>query len=116
MDNMGKELCVNRLAALTQSTLQEWHNQLRSSLHPMLLAGIYGATAGVSWIIGFPHNIRTNLLIVAPKACGAVIAALTDYYTWRLAQRLFGNGSRLPGIAVCTHLDLRYQQVFSVEK
>lgn len=33
---------------------------------------------------------RADLLIAAPKTAQAVIAAIGDYYTWKLAGRIYG--------------------------
>jgi phosphatidylinositol glycan class B len=36
---------------------------------------------------------RADLLIAMPKVTQGVIAALGDFYTWKLAQRVYGRGS-----------------------
>jgi hypothetical protein len=37
---------------------------------------------------------RAELLIAAPKTAQAVVAAIGDFYTWKLAVRVYGNESR----------------------
>ena len=48
-----------------------------------------------------PHN-HAELLLAAPKVTQAVIAALADYYTWRLGERMYGRGSNEAWAAVCS--------------
>ena len=36
---------------------------------------------------------RADILIAAPKTAQAVIAAIGDYYTWKLARKIYGNTS-----------------------
>ncbi|KAJ5923460.1 GPI mannosyltransferase [Penicillium verhagenii] len=71
----------------------EWQHRLRSSLHPLLFAAIYKATDAISSVFCTPST-RANLLIAAPKTVQAVLSALGDYYTWRLASRIYGEDSR----------------------
>ncbi|KAF7530157.1 hypothetical protein G7054_g9654 [Neopestalotiopsis clavispora] len=53
----------------------EWEYRLRSSLHPGIFA--LGAYA----------------LLAAPKIVQAGLAALTDWFAWRLAEKLFGRNT-----------------------
>ncbi|KAL8899143.1 MAG: hypothetical protein Q9192_001714 [Flavoplaca navasiana] len=71
----------------------EWKNQLRSAIHPTLFAGVYWTAAELSKMLHLtPHN-HAELLLAAPKVTQAVIAALADYYTWKLGERMYGRGS-----------------------
>ncbi|KAL9628780.1 MAG: hypothetical protein Q9204_005669, partial [Flavoplaca sp. TL-2023a] len=71
----------------------EWKNRLRSAIHPTLFAGVYWISAELSKLLQLtPHN-HAELLLAAPKVTQAVIAALADYYTWRLGKRMYGRGS-----------------------
>lgn len=72
---------------------QEWKHQLRSSLHPALFAGLFAGVSAISGICSVPLALRAELLIAAPKITQAALAASTDYFTWRLAERVFGPGS-----------------------
>ncbi|KAJ5759090.1 GPI mannosyltransferase [Penicillium odoratum] len=71
----------------------EWEHRLRSSLHPLLFAAIYKATDSIASVLCIPST-RAELLIAAPKFAQAVLSALGDFYTWRLASRIYGEDSR----------------------
>ncbi|KAI1484020.1 glycosyltransferase family 22 protein [Daldinia sp. EC12] len=70
----------------------EWKHQLRSSIHPTIFAFGY-------WIVqhfegsGMPSVTKAKWLLAAPKVLQAGFAALSDWYSWRLAERLYGPGS-----------------------
>ncbi|BCR83238.1 putative glycosylphosphatidylinositol-alpha 1,2 mannosyltransferase [Aspergillus chevalieri] len=72
----------------------EWRNQLRSSLHPLLFAAVYRVAALLAFVLRLSPTLRANLLIAAPKTAQAVIAAVGDFYTWKFARRIHGDGSR----------------------
>jgi hypothetical protein len=82
---------------LNQSTLsndeQEWQHQLRSSLHPALFAVIYAIVDGPMKFLGFFPQFRAMILSVLPNVVQAVFAAYGDFYTWKLAQKMYGIGS-----------------------
>lgn len=44
--------------------------------------------------------LRSELLIAAPKVLQAVFAALTDFFTWKLAERTFGRATTAAQTAV----------------
>ncbi|KAL6716379.1 glycosylphosphatidylinositol anchor biosynthesis [Lecanora helva] len=71
----------------------EWKNHLRSTIHPVLFAIIYKVTSGLSWILRLSPSYRADILVAAPKITQAAIAALGDFYTWKLGERTFGTGS-----------------------
>ncbi|MCJ1463010.1 glycosylphosphatidylinositol anchor biosynthesis [Pseudocyphellaria aurata] len=71
----------------------EWKNQLRSSIHPAIFAGIYWLSARLSSALTLSPDSHAELLIAAPKVIQAVFAALGDYYTWRLGRRIYGQES-----------------------
>lgn len=54
----------------------------------------------VSSLGTFSEPVRSALLIWAPKLTQAVFAALGDFYTWRLASKLHGEGSTAATSAV----------------
>lgn len=68
---------------------QEWNFELRSSLHPVLFAVVYYIASSVSWLLHLSPLLSANFLIAAPKVTQAVIAAVGDYYTWKLAGRIY---------------------------
>ncbi|KAJ5083261.1 hypothetical protein N7456_012688 [Penicillium angulare] len=72
----------------------EWRHQLRSSLHPLLFAAIYKLIDSFASLLHLSPSIRAEFLIAAPKTAQAVISATSDYYTWKLANRVYGEDSR----------------------
>ncbi|CAI7581162.1 unnamed protein product [Penicillium glandicola] len=72
----------------------EWRHQLRSSLHPLLFAALYKVADFLASILGVSPATRAEILIAAPKTAQAVVAAIGDFYTWKLAVRVYGNDSR----------------------
>ena len=79
---------------------QEWKNKLRSSLHPLLFGCVYRAVAIVAVISNSSTVTRTALLLAAPRVTQAVFAACVDYYTWSVAQQLYGTKSNCAQISV----------------
>ncbi|KAL1964626.1 hypothetical protein VTN77DRAFT_6800 [Rasamsonia byssochlamydoides] len=71
----------------------EWKHQLRSSIHPLLFAAIYYVAGSIAWLLRLSPLAVADLLIAAPKTTQAVIAAIGDYYTWKLAGRVYGSDS-----------------------
>lgn len=91
LDHMGlPPPALLRRCGADESVSQEWKNQLRSSLHPALFAGLFAGVSTISGICSVPLALRAELLIAAPKITQAALAASTDYFTWRLAERAFG--------------------------
>lgn len=78
---------------LTGGDAQEWKHQLRSSIHPLLFAAIYYVAGSIAWLLRLSPLTAADLLIAAPKTAQAVIAAIGDYYTWKLAGRVYGSDS-----------------------
>ncbi|KAL2861641.1 Alg9-like mannosyltransferase family-domain-containing protein [Aspergillus pseudodeflectus] len=71
----------------------EWKHQLRSSLHPLIFAAVYTVADLVARALGLSPALRADLLIAAPGVTQAVIAAVGDYYTWKLARYIYGDRS-----------------------
>lgn len=82
----------------------EWRTQLRSSLHPVLFAGVYHIAATLASIYDVSPALRAELLIAAPKFTQAIFAALLDCYTWRLAESIYGRGTRTAWTALALSL------------
>ncbi|KAJ6138150.1 GPI mannosyltransferase [Penicillium samsonianum] len=72
----------------------EWRHQLRSSLHPLFFAALYKAADFLASALSVSPATRAELLIAAPKTAQAVVAAIGDFYTWKLAVRVYGKDSR----------------------
>ncbi|KAL2870369.1 putative glycosylphosphatidylinositol-alpha 1,2 mannosyltransferase [Aspergillus lucknowensis] len=71
----------------------EWEHQLRSSLHPLMFAAVYSIADLVARTVGLSPASRANFLVAAPGITQAVIAAVGDYYTWKLARHIYGERS-----------------------
>lgn len=70
----------------------EWKHQLRSSLHPVLFAGVYAGIERVLDLIHLVGPLRAYVVVAAPGLVQAAFTAITDYYVWRLASQLYGRG------------------------
>lgn len=44
-------------------------------------------------VLSFSSPFKATMLVVLPKLLQGSFAALGDYFTWRLAERLYGRGS-----------------------
>lgn len=71
----------------------EWRNHLRSSIHPTIFAGAYYISNLFARLLQLPPASTADLLIAAPRTLQAIFAALQDFYTWKLAQKIFGTQS-----------------------
>ncbi|KAL4928974.1 putative glycosylphosphatidylinositol-alpha 1,2 mannosyltransferase [Aspergillus undulatus] len=71
----------------------EWEHQLRSSLHPLNFATVYSLADLVAQTIGLSPASRADLLVAAPGLKQATIAAVGDFYTWKLARYIYGDQS-----------------------
>ncbi len=81
---------------------QEWKNNLRSSIHPAIFAGVYWLSSSLSSASNLSPDSHAELMIAVPKMVQAVFAALGDYYTWRLGQKIYGRESKEAWAAVCS--------------
>lgn len=72
----------------------EWTTQLRSSLHPTLFAALYRVAADLAHVCGLSWPAKATVLLATPKLTQAILAALLDCYTWKLAEKVYGPGSR----------------------
>lgn len=103
MDHLGKlapVLFAANCPADGYGFRQEWKHQLRSSLHPLLFATIYYAADAVAQSLRLSPTTRAGLLIAAPKATQAGVAALGDFFTWKLARRIYGSQNNASGAAL----------------
>ncbi|KAJ5980296.1 GPI mannosyltransferase [Penicillium waksmanii] len=72
----------------------EWRYQLRSSLHPLLFAAIYKTSDFLATSLNLSVATSAELLVASPKVAQAIVAAIGDFYTWKLATRIYGRDSR----------------------
>ncbi|KAM3543385.1 hypothetical protein ARSEF1564_003729 [Beauveria bassiana] len=85
----------------------EWHYQLRSSLHPMLFAIPYFLVDHAARLLeplGFPIALRSSMLIAAPAILQGFIAALGDWYTFKLACNIYGQDTLDAKVALMLQL------------
>ncbi|KAI7220512.1 glycosyltransferase family 22 protein [Hortaea werneckii] len=73
----------------------EWREGLRSSLHPVLFALFYKGADLASNILDLGPSDRADVLIRTPSLLQSAIAAAIDFFTWRLAHRIYGRHSRI---------------------
>jgi len=72
---------------------QEWHHQLRSSLHPALFAAVYFSANKFMELVSCFPQFRAMVLAVLPNIVQAYFAAVGDYYTWQLSEKIYGRES-----------------------
>jgi hypothetical protein len=95
LDNMGECYSPRRHVdvAPNRKRAKEWKSQLRSSIHPLIFTTIYYIAGSIAWILPLSPLTAADLLVAAPKTAQAVIAATGDYYTWKLAGKVYGSDS-----------------------
>lgn len=79
----------------------EWKYHLRSSLHPALFAVAYAVADKLMAVLPCLPSFRASVLAVLPKLVQAGLAVLADLYTWKLAEKVYGQGSRSAWSALC---------------
>ncbi|KAI1823053.1 glycosyltransferase family 22 protein [Xylaria intraflava] len=70
----------------------EWRHALRSSIYPTIVAFGYFIVDSF-WATYQVPTVKAKWLLMAPKVLQTVFAALSDWYTWRLGEKLYGHGS-----------------------
>ncbi|KAI0199660.1 glycosyltransferase family 22 protein [Astrocystis sublimbata] len=70
----------------------EWRNALRSSIHPTIFAFGYFVVDSF-WASYNVPTVKAKWLLMAPKVLQTVFAASSDWYTWKLAEKLYGPSS-----------------------
>lgn len=91
LDHVGKYIPLFMRAITNRE--QEWQHQLRSSMHPALFAGLYYISEEMMKSLSMYPQFRAMILVHLPKVFQGVIAALGDFYTWKLADKVYGRGS-----------------------
>ncbi|RMZ78111.1 hypothetical protein DV738_g3957, partial [Chaetothyriales sp. CBS 135597] len=71
----------------------EWKDFLRSSIHPVLFGLVYKLADALSTGLGLTTTWKANLFLAAPRIAQALFAAAGEYYTWRLAEYVYGHSS-----------------------
>ncbi|KAI1331201.1 glycosyltransferase family 22 protein [Xylariaceae sp. FL0255] len=70
----------------------EWRHALRSTIHPAIFAFGYFIVDSF-WSTYNVPVAKAKWLLMAPKMLQTGLAALSDWYTWRLAGKLYGSSS-----------------------
>lgn len=81
---------------------QEWKHQLRSAVHPAIFAVFYYISSHLSTIFRLSPASYAELLIATPKVVQSIFAAVGDYYTWKLGQKIYGRGTNEAWGVVCS--------------
>ncbi|OLE52862.1 MAG: hypothetical protein AUG51_15980 [Acidobacteria bacterium 13_1_20CM_3_53_8] len=89
----GQVLSLTRLQSCPLTAPQEWRNHLRSAIHPSIFAAVYCGADAVAQALQLSPSLRDEFFLAAPKTVQAVFAGLGDYYTWKLAKRIYGHDS-----------------------
>lgn len=66
----------------------------------MLFAVAYTVVDKITAILPCLPSSRASLLALLPKLVQTFFAVLGDFYTWRLAEKVYGQGSRSAWSAV----------------
>lgn len=62
---------------------------MRSSIHPLLFAGVYKVATHVADLLQANPSMRSFILLTAPRVMQAGLAAMGDFYTYRLACKIY---------------------------
>jgi phosphatidylinositol glycan class B len=60
----------------------------------------------MSTLEGATRTARADDLLIAPKIAQAIFAALLDFYTWKLSQKIYGAGSAASMATVRVYSDI----------
>ncbi|ETI28974.1 hypothetical protein G647_01426 [Cladophialophora carrionii CBS 160.54] len=71
----------------------EWKHHLRSAIHPAIFGICYQLADVLAGLLRLQHHPRAEVLLAAPKILQALFAALSDFYTWKLASGIYGAQS-----------------------
>ncbi len=69
-------------------------------MHPALFAGVYVVVDNIMILVQIVPPLRPLVLGFLPKAVQAVFAGIGDFYTWKLAEKIYGQGSNTSWAAV----------------
>ena len=64
---------------------------------------MYKVADAVSALEGPTRAARAEDLLMAPKIAQAIFAALLDFYTWKLSQKIYGAGNAASMATVCVY-------------
>lgn len=61
-------------------------------------------------------KVVAKWLVAAPKVLQAIFAALSDWYSWRLAEKLYGHGSAAAWSVVSTPSYMKSTDIWVTHK
>ena len=62
---------------------------------------MYKVADVMSTLEGATRAAKAEDMLIAPKIAQAIFAALLDFYTWKLSQKVYGVGSSASMATVC---------------
>ncbi|KIW72412.1 hypothetical protein PV04_00608 [Phialophora macrospora] len=71
----------------------EWKHYLRSAIHPAVFGICYQLADLLAELLKLQRHPRAEVLLTAPKVLQAFFAALSDFFTWKLASSIYGDQS-----------------------
>jgi len=92
----------------------EWRERLRSSVHPLLFSSAYKTADWLAQLLDMSEESRAELLSAAPKTLQALIAAIGDFFTWKLAGEVYGRRSKVTNVALALTVVSPWQWFCSV--
>lgn len=81
---------------------------MRSSLHPALFGAFYLVAQRVMASVSYFPQFQALVLPDLPRVVQSLFAAAGDFYTWRLAEKVYGQGSNAAWAAVSTVTSVRW--------
>lgn len=73
---------------------------MRSTIPPFMFGALYWLADKLAAFLTLSPTWRAELLIATPKYLQACIAAVGDYYTWKLGELAYGHGELAHWFAV----------------
>jgi len=83
-------------------------------VYPTSFASVYWLSSRLSSLLRLSPDAHAEVLIAAPKATQAIFAAVGDYYTWKLGEKVYGEGSNEAWAAVCS-IHSNQERIFIIE-
>ena len=93
LGSRGQVLILRLKGLQNANKRQEWQYQLRSSLHPAIFASVYFVVDKFLEFVSCFPQFRAMIMSVLPNLVQGFFAAVGDYYTWQLAEKIYGTGS-----------------------
>lgn len=85
-------------------------------MHPALFGIAYAAIDRSLGLLQLSPPVRSTVLLALPKIIQSVFAATSDFYTWKLSEKLYGANSTPAWAAVCIPYSLAPHSALSAEQ